>query len=214
MINSSQRPCWLISVALVCLCTIQIVAVSAQETAPAKTPAKPDDSTPEGAIRAFFEAIAAGDATLAQSYLLNPDPVKEWTEVQSSLSLAFKRMATAAVKFGDEGKSLQTPVPARLAIQKLETVKVEQDGDSAKWPSNPQVPMKLQRVEGHWKLDLHSSFQKPEHLEMMNRVQGRIAKFVDRIAADMESGKLDTVESVRNEMRKERDALTRDESKQ
>jgi hypothetical protein len=212
MITNSQRPWWLRSFALACLCTIQVMPVPAQESTPAKETVKPDDTTPDGAIRVFFQAIADGDAKLAQSYLLDPTPMKEWTEVQSSMSLAFKRLATAAARFSDEGKSLQTPVPALLAIQKLETVKVEQEGDSAQWPSNPQVPMKLQRVEGHWKLDLFSSFQKPEHLEMMNRVQGRIAKYVDRIAADIESGKLDSVDSVRAEMRKERDALNRDEA--
>jgi hypothetical protein len=135
----------------------------------AKETVKIEDDTPEAAIRTFYRALAKGDARIAGQMLVRPKEMAEWVEIQAKQSVAFQRLGTAAVaRFGEEGKALVIPVPAEVAVQKLETVKPVVKGDGAEWPVNPQAPMKMKRVEGRWRLDLYSSFQTPEHLRQLN----------------------------------------------
>ncbi len=187
------------------------------QTRPAIEPAsdkpKPKfgDQSPEAAIRSFYTALATGDAPTARSLLVSPTKMHEWVEVQIRMSNSFRRFGTAAVeRFGDEGKALQFPVPAELALLKLATVKPTEEGDKAEWATNPKVPSKLIRKDGHWKLDLHSSFLKPEHMEQQNVVLGRIALYVNRIAQGIEKGKFESIAAVREEFKRQRAKMNAD----
>lgn len=172
------------------------------------------DNTPEAAIRSFYTALANGDATTASQLLESSDKMAKWVEVQIDQTNAFRQLGMAAIsRFGEDGKVLQVPVPAESALKKLESIKPIQNGDTAEWRTNPNVPSKLVRKNGHWKLDLYSSFQKPEHLAQQVDVFGRIAKYVKEIAADIETGRLASIPEVREEFKKQRAKLNAEAAK-
>jgi len=186
----------------------------AQTASPADRGIKLDDVTPEAAICTFYNALARGDARSASRLLVTPAEMAEWTEIQANMSVSFQRLGAAAVsQFGDDGKLLQVSVPAETVLRKLDTIKPIQDGDTAEWRINPKVPMKMKRVHGHWKLDLYSSFRTPAHLRQINAVHRRVAAYVGRIATDIADGKFESVADVREEFKRQREAMNKDFAK-
>lgn len=176
--------------------------------------AKVDDSTPEAAIGAFYSALANGDSRAASELLVAPREMAEWTEIQARMTVSFNRLGKAAVaRFGEDGNSLVAPVPAAVAFRQLDSVKPVVRGDSAEWPVNPKAPLKLKRIDGHWKLDVYSSFPSPAHLKQLNEVHRRVATYVGRIASDLDAGKFKSVAEVREELKKQREAMSRELAK-
>jgi hypothetical protein len=172
------------------------------------------DETPEAAIRSFYTALASCDTVTACWLLVSPAKMKKWVEVQARMSSSFRHLGSAAgERFGEEGKSLQLPPPAELALLKLATVKPTEKGDKAEWATNPKVPTNLVRKDGHWKLDLHSSFLKPEHIDQQNVVLGRIAMYVNQIAQGIEKGEFESVDAVREEFKRQRAKMNEDLAK-
>jgi hypothetical protein len=183
----------------------------AQAESPENGKLKIDDSTPEAAIRSFFGALAAGDSRSALQLLASPKEMSEWVEIQAKTSTAFKQLGEAAIaKFGEEGKTLQVPIPAALSLQKLETIKPTSDGKLAEWKVNPNAPLKLKNIDGHWKLDLYESWQSPAHLKLANEVHGRIARYVSQIAADLNNGKFKSIVDVRKEFKRQRELMNKE----
>ncbi len=184
----------------------------AQDTLPATpTSKKLADNTPEESISSFFAALAAGDSSTAQRLLVSPEEMADYCATQAKLSLALIRLGRAGVtRFGEKGKALQQPVPASLAVSRLKDVKPVIDGDTAEWKSNPNAPLKLRLLEGGWRIDLRSSFKKKDHLDMTNRVFGRIVAYIDDIAERLEQGHFDTISDVQAELKKQRAAMNKE----
>ncbi len=173
------------------------------------------DQTPEAAIRSFYTALATSDARTARHLLVSPRKMDEWVKVQARMSSSFRRLSAAAVEhLGDDGKALHVAVPAEFVLQKLATIKPTQTGGQAVWPIHPKFPTKLVRIDGHWKIDLHSSFRKPEDMIQQNTIFGRIAEYVGQIATDTEKGKLQTVAAVRAELKAQRAKMNEDLAKE
>ncbi|MEX0715923.1 MAG: hypothetical protein WD066_05020 [Planctomycetaceae bacterium] len=185
----------------------------AQSDAPEENVVEADDSTPKGAIRAFYTALAKGDDRAASRFLVSADELAEWTRIQAQTSIAFRKLGTASVKrFGEEGKRLQMQAmaPAELILQKLDTWKLEENGDEAVWHVNPNAPLKMKKIDGRWKLDVLASFQSPEHLELLNDVMARVNALVGKVADDLEQGRFDSVAEVRVELKRQREAMERE----
>lgn len=177
------------------------------------TEPKPEfgDDSPENALRSFYSALKNGDAVTAKSLLTAPEKLTEWVDIQIKVSNAFRQFGDAAVAhFGDEGKVFLGGIPSDSLLKKLDTLKPTQDGDSARWAINPQVPMKLVREDGHWKLDLFASPNDDDQVKQQNRTFSRIADYVGQIATDVKDGKFATIAAVRAELKKQREAMNRD----
>ena len=170
------------------------------------------DKTPELAIRSFFTALSNGDTDGACELLVSPKKMRQYCKIQTEITGAFKNLADAAeAAFGDDGKVLQLPNPALEAMKRLGDVSPTVNGDEAEWRTNPAAPMKLKRIDGHWKLDLFSSFnKKPEQFELTNKVMSRVAKYVGEIAADMNKGRYESVADVQAEFRRQRRLMNQD----
>lgn len=189
--------------------------LSAQEITSPDTPSartsqaspkpKYGDDTPESTIRSFYVALAMADQETVNFLLATPKELHEWVDAQLDITYAFHRFSEAAKsQFGDEGKSLILPSPSLIALNQLKDIKPKEDGDQAEWRTNPRLPMKLFRKDGHWKIDLLGSFEKAEHLQDLSREFARIAAYIDAIAEEIENGDIDTVEKVRSEMKRRR----------
>ena len=71
----------------------------------------------------------------------------------------------------------------------------------------PAVPLKLKKIDGHWKLDLYSSFANPADLKKINRVHGGVANYIGDVATEIAAGKYESVDQVRQELKRRREAL-------
>ena len=164
------------------------------------------DDTPDSTIRSFYTALAMADRETVEYLLATPKGLDGWIDAQLDITYAFHRFSEAAKShFGDEGKSLYLPSPALLAIKQLKEIKPKESGDKAEWTTNPRLPTKLFRKDGHWKMDILKSFEKPEHIKELSRDLQQTASYIDDIAEKMENGRFDTMEQVRAEMKRRRE---------
>lgn len=165
------------------------------------------DDTPESTIRSFYTALAMADRETVDFLLVTPKELREWVDAQLKITYAFQRFSVAAKsQFGDDGKSLFLPSPGLIALNQLKEVKPQEEGDKAQWATNPRLPTKLIRIDGHWKMDLLRSFEKPEHIQLLNREFARTAAYIDAIAQEMESGRYKSLEEVRAEMKRRKES--------
>jgi hypothetical protein len=164
------------------------------------------DATVESTIRSFYVAIAMADRDTVEYLLDTPNELQEWIDAQFDITYAFHRFSEAAKShFGEKGKSLVLPSPALVALTKLKEIKPKEDGDKAEWATNPRIPSKLIRRDGHWKMDILRSFEKPEHMQLLNREMSKTAAYIDAIAEDMENGRFETIEAVRAELKRRKE---------
>ena len=183
----------------------------ASEVAKEGRPENVADSTPEAALRTFYEALAKGDANLARRVVVPHDLASEFIDTQVELTEGFLHLGKAGVaQFGEEGKALQPPLPAAAILARIKEVEIVEEGDMATWPYNPERPLKLRKVQNHWKLELHSSFGKPEQMQRFNKLMSRVASYVDEVADGIDAGRFQSVDEVRQEMRRQRNLMNRD----
>lgn len=179
---------------------------AANSAAKASPSPKYGDATPEAMIRSFYVAIAMADRDTVEYLLVTPNKLQAWIDAQLDITYAFHRFSEAAKShFGENGTTLVLPSPALVALNKLKEIKPKEDGDKAEWATNPRIPSKLIRQDGHWKMDIFGSFEKPEHMQLLSRELSKTAAYIDAIAEEMESGRYDTVEAVRAELKRRRD---------
>ena len=174
---------------------------------PSQTPnLKYGDDTPESAIRSFYTAIAMADRATIEHILATPKELEEWIDSLLDITYAFHRFSEAAkTQFGEQGKSLYMPSPALLSLKQLKEIKPKESGDEAEWRTNPRLPTKLFRKDGHWKIDISKSFEKPDHIKQIAEEFRKSAECVDAIAEEMENGRYDTIEKVRAELKRRRE---------
>jgi hypothetical protein len=165
------------------------------------------DATAETAIRSFYTALAMADRDTVEYLLVTPNELQDWIDAQLEITYAFHRFSEAAkATFGDEGKSLYMPSPFLISLNQLKDNKPKETGDRAEWKTHPRLPTKLLRTDGHWKLDLLRSFEKPDHVLVVAKEMQKTAALVDALAEEMEKGKFESVQQVRAELKRRREA--------
>lgn len=177
-----------------------------QSNPPSAPNPKYGDDTPESAIRSFYTAIAMADRDTVEFILTTPKELENWIDTQLDITYAFHRFSEAAKShFGEEGKALYMPSPALFALKQLKEIKPKETDDKAEWTTNPRLPTKLIRKDGHWKIDLAGSFEKPEHIQLISQEHKKTADLIDAIAEEIEGGQYDTIPKVRAEIKRRRE---------
>ena len=167
--------------------------------------------SPEDAIKHFFKSLGDGDADAALEVLIAPEKMKDYCRIQAKLNLAFVDLGNAGQQaFGEEGQVFGQGIPAIVALGRLDAVQPVVNGDTATWATNPRAPMTLRRVNGGWRLDLYTSFQSEENVQMTNRVFEGIATYISDVANQMRGGEFDSVAEVQAELRRRRQLLDAD----
>src|SRR5258705_3881554 len=137
-----------IAVALVALLGVALHAGAAG-------PAEVDPGTPKGAMKAFYEAMEAGDATgVRASFHTANDAEKELADAYAAQLVAARALGEATkAKFATAGDALSKGLPLRDEIARLDTAEVAVDGDKAtlKITGQPR-PLHLFKVDGPWRL--------------------------------------------------------------
>jgi hypothetical protein len=116
-----------------------------------------DPNSPKGAMKAFYEAMEAGDAAAVRAlFHTSNDAEKELADAYAAQLVAARALGEATkAKFATAGDALSKGLPLRDEIARLDTAEVVVTGDKAtlKIAGQPR-PLRLFKVEGRWRVGL------------------------------------------------------------
>lgn len=116
-----------------------------------------DMSTPKGALKAFYEAMEAGDAAAVRaSFHTANDTEKALADAYAAQLTAARALGEATkAKFATTGDALSRGLPLRDEIAKLDTAEVTVNGDKATVKlAGDAKPLRLVKSDGRWRLSL------------------------------------------------------------
>jgi hypothetical protein len=157
----------------------------------------PDLSNPKSAAVSFAKAIQSNDMAAAKAASTGTDEQYKMVEAMGQMMSGFKNYESAAVaKFGDAGKSDQSP-PDIVADTEGSDVKTEGDTATVINPKKPddKDPMKLVKKDGKWKVDL-ASMPIDEQAKTMAASASKMKKALDDTAEEIKAGKYPTAQEA------------------
>src|SRR5688572_23160211 len=121
--------------------------------APSSGQTNPD--TPKAALKAFYEAMEAGDATgVRASFHATNDAEKRLADAYAAQLTAAKALGDAArAKFAAAGDVLSKGLPVRDELARLDAAEVKVDGPRAtvRLPGQAR-PLTLVEADGRWRI--------------------------------------------------------------
>lgn len=174
------------------------------QASPKAAPASesPSAQGPESAWEQVYAAMESGNQTVVMSFVELDDPAHE-SIIKGivTLSAAQKKLDDACkTKFGKAFSETQAQALGVTAPTKASDYKIEATGDTAKvtFPGAPEVRMKNQ--SGKWLLSSSSLAQGPA--AAIAPMAGPISTAIDSVTADVENGKITSIEQVLMEVQK------------
>jgi hypothetical protein len=157
--------------------------------------APPDDSTPKGAAKALYSALAEGDWAAAKKVTIVADGYSDAFKTLVDYGVGFTRLADAVTaKFGKAAAD-EFPSPGkRLAV--ITDATETDNGDTALLiPADGNDPLHMKLVAGHWKVDIFANpaFNGPEAMAKGLRL---IAAAANATADDTAAGKYKSTAEV------------------
>lgn len=181
------------------------IALSAH-AAPA-APAASDPSTPKGALRAFYEALEAGDAAAVRaSFYASSDAERQLADAYAAQLTAAKALGDAArAKFAAAGDTLSRGLPARDEIARLDTAQVKVDGARAtvRLPGQAKA-LSMTQSDGRWRLAVadYAGAATPDALAGQTAVLNDMAGVFQSVAADIAADKFATAPEAQRALQK------------
>jgi hypothetical protein len=134
------------------LATVGLLFALAASSAAA---AEIDPNTPRGAMKAFYQAMEAGDPAAVRAALYAADAQeKELADAYAAQLTAAKALGDAAKnKFGAAGDALSKGLPLKDEIAKLDSAEETVTGETAtlKLTGQPK-PLRFIKADGRWRL--------------------------------------------------------------
>jgi hypothetical protein len=194
--------------------TFTLAASLACIIAGAVVAAEPDYTSPKAAFQTYTAALAAGDAAAAKASVVSNDKIDKLLDGQIAYAAREKKFRDAIIKrFPDEAKNL--PDPSVENLKAIEKADVKVDGDTATLTTTQTPgPVKLQRVDGKWKVDLVSMYP-PDNIEQVVRFRTALGEIIEDMTPEIEAGKFKTYDDVKTNLEsrmKMRIALPQDEA--
>ena len=162
----------------------------------ARAAADIDPASPKGAMKSFYDAMEASDATAVRAlfYAAN-DAEKALADAYTAQLTAAKALGEAAKKkYGATGDALSKGMPVRDEIARLNTAEVTIDGDNAslKFPGQPK-PLHMVKSDGRWRLSIADfAAATPENIAGQTAVIKEMAGVFSTVAADIAADKYPT----------------------
>ncbi len=207
-------------VALVALLMCSSFALAGPVVGP--TGPKDDFANPKAAAASFFNAMVAGDEAATKNATLGTKEQQDMIGPMIQMMQASRKLSDAAkAKFGEAdvlaafgpevangqenmNKEITKLMDADETIEGTTatlTPKAEAASQPASQPaSRPSTPMKLQKIDGKWKVDLASmqagGTPTPEQLKMYQTM----AKNIEQTAVEIAAGKYKTAVDARQGM--------------
>src|SRR3954470_7332385 len=155
-----------------------------------------DPTSPKGAMKSFYDAMEAGDASAVRAlfYAAN-DAEKDLADAYTAQLTAAKALGEAAKsKYGATGDALSKGMPVRDEVARLSTAEVTIDGDNAalKFPGQPK-PLHMVKSEGRWRISIADfAGATPNEIAGQTAVIKEMAGVFTSVAADIAADKFPT----------------------
>lgn len=193
----------------VCLATAALA-----RDVPASNPAD-DHSAPEKTWAAMCAAIKAGNLQAFRACCYNHNEIsRSFMDAYSDTLVTAFQLATGTEKLGDEGKTLSKSLQSTYQEMQHagENRRTEIDGDEASWIQTEKLQnvttqkvIYFRKKDGQWLMDTNRSYA-------LDTAEGRKAaedfiassapqlKLLKSVVADMQSGKITTVDALRQRL--------------
>jgi hypothetical protein len=172
-----------------------------------------DPTTPNGAMKTFYEAMEAGDPTAVRaSFHTATDAEKSLADAYAAQLTAAKALGDAAKnKYGATGDALSKGMPVRDEMAKLQAAQVTIDGDKAtlKLPSQPK-PLHLVKSaeDGRWRLSIADfAGTTAENIAGQTTVIREMATVFTAVAADITADKFPTAQDAQRALQQKLGAV-------
>jgi hypothetical protein len=175
--------------------------------AAAAAAAETDPTTPKGALRAFYEALEAGDpASVRASFQTSSDAEKQLADAYAAQLTAAKALGEAArAKFAAAGDTLGRGLPVRDEIARLADAQVKIDGARAtvRLPGQAR-PLTMIQADGRWRIALadYAGASAPDALTSQAAVLNDMAGVFQSVAADIAADKFATAPDAQRALQK------------
>jgi hypothetical protein len=116
-----------------------------------------DSAGPKGAMKAFYQAMEAGDAAAVRgSFYTSNDAEKSLADADAAQLVAARGLGEAIKnKFAATGDALSRGLPLKDEIARLDSAEVSIDGDHATLkPAGQNKALRLIKSEGRWKISI------------------------------------------------------------
>jgi len=166
-----------------------------------------DPSTPKGALKAFYEALEAGDAAgVRASFSTASEPEKLLADAYAAQLSAAKALGDAArAKFAAAGDALSRGLPVRDEIARLADAQVKIDGPRATVRVPGQAkPLTMLQADGRWQIALadYAGATTPEALTSQAAVLNDMAGVFQSTATDIAGDKFATAPDAQRALQK------------
>ncbi len=160
-------------------------------------------TTPRAAARAYFEAIARGDADAALSLVDDPsDADKLAVRATAASQEGLRRVEDLATsRFGARG-DLGIAARQRRLLRAIERGPVEVDGDRAVLHPEGERPVRLRRVGGTWKVESPAERLTGKERQELQRALEKTEEATKDLTRRIRSGAVKSAQEARDALRK------------
>ena len=170
-----------------------------------------EDAAASGEVRAFLtelgKAMDSGDAEQIAAKVHVEGATAEQLAPVFAMSAAGAKLDKAckakfdttlaeAMKDSPMGAGMGGGMPKLPTSAEVETAKIDVTGETASVTAEGGAPVALKKVDGSWKVDLTESIGKPEMLEQMGKIGGKVATAMGELAAEVDADKYATIQDV------------------
>jgi hypothetical protein len=174
--------------------------------------AEVDPSTPKGALKAFYEAMEAGDAAgVRASFHTSSDAEKQLADAYAAQLVAAKALGDAArAKFAAAGDTLSRGLPVRDELARLDAAQFKVDATRAtvRLPGQAK-PLTMIQSDGRWRLALadYAGATAPDALAGQTAVLNDMTGVFQSVAADVAADKFATAPEAQRALQKKLQAV-------
>jgi hypothetical protein len=156
-----------------------------------------DLSTPKGAVKAYFNAIKAGDASAAMAATVGDEESRSLADAAAAENRAKARLLAAASKqWGAAEASSKIGSAGEILIRMLDNAPVKVEGDRA--VIGKRGDFVCRRVDGQWRFDLSASPRDEAIAASITRCR-KAAEVNQRLAQEIEAGRWNSLDDVLQE---------------
>jgi hypothetical protein len=168
-------------------------------------------SDPKAAMKAFYQAMEAGDAAAVRAaFFTTSDAEKKLAEADAAQLIAARALGEAAKnKFAATGDALSKGLPVRDQVSKLESAEVKFDGDNATLKLTGQSrPLKLIKSNNKWLISIADyAGATPANIAAQTAVLKDLAEAYSSIAADISADKFPSAQDAQKALQQKLQAV-------
>lgn len=170
-----------------------------------------DSAGPKAAMKAFYQAMEAGDAAAVRGLFYAANDAEKLLADADAAQLVAARGLGEAIKnkFAATGDALSKGLPLRDEIARLDGAEVSIDGDNATLKlAGQNKALRLVKSEGRWKISIADyAGATPANIAAQTAVLKDLAEVYSSIAADISADKFASAQDAQKTLQQKLQAV-------